>query len=339
MITSNRKFGIEIEFEAPDRKSYARILDTIHCVRDGSLDQLEYATEYVSEILQGAKGVQTIQSVCEFLKKSGAKASDPKTSVHVHLDGQGKIGVLRSSRFRKDLPDNVRQIAISNRLREEVTADVVLDCLNGDYHPRRGRYEICKFNNVTYYSKAALSQAPKINYTYYYIEKPDRFKWLRNVFYFYTEFSDVMEDIVSKSRQFGNMYCIPLGASYDLQIIEAASNMEELKNVWYKGKPVGYDAISPHYDNSRYHNVNLHCFWDRHGTVEIRSHGGTIDAKKILMWVRLHQKIVDKLETMELNDIKFDGNLHKAFIDFVEEPVLQEYVKRLLGYYSDINIK
>lgn len=154
--------------------------------------------------------------------------------------------------------------------------------------------------------------------------------------YFYVQYSQVMEDIVSNSRKYGNMYCIPIGDSYELEDIEACQTEEDLKSVWYKGR-----EPSGHYDDSRYHNVNFHCYWDRHGTVEMRSHGGTVEANKILLWLKLHQKIADKLEDMELEDIRLEqkSKLHKSFIEFVEEPILQSYVKRLLGYYSGITIK
>ena len=333
MITSKRKFGIEIEFSAPTATALRKISDAITVVRDGSLDTLRNAGEHVSQILQGQQGESHIHQACEILKKNKADTPTPETSIHVHLDGQSKGGELRSSRLRPTMNDRLI-FGVSNKLKDVMSVQNITNALLGGFHPTKAYKYVSKFEGITYYSLAELTRAPKLNYTYYWIEKPNRFNWLRNVFYFYTQFSDVMEDIVSNSRKFGNMYCLPLGKSYDLSVIEGAKNMQELKNVWYKGR-----GANGHYDDSRYHNVNLHCFWDRHGTVEIRSHGGTIDPYKILMWVKLHQKIVDKLETMELNDIKFTGNLHKEFIDFVEEPILQEYVKRLLGYYSNINIK
>jgi len=131
------------------------------------------------------------------------------------------------------------------------------------------------------------------------------------------------------------MYCIPLGDSFDLPDIEAVKNEEELLKLWYKETNTG-----GHYNDSRYHNVNFHSYWDRTGTIEIRSHGGTIDPNKILLWVKLHQKIADKLEDLTLDKVKAtNSNLHLSFLEFIEEPLLQNYVKRLMGYYSGIKIR
>lgn len=339
MITSKRRFGIEIEFAAPTESALRNISKRINVVRDGSLDSLRNAGEYVSPILQGENGYKTISEVCEVLKKNQAEATAPQTSVHVHLDGGARKSDMSMSRLRPSVDtSSTRVMAVSNRLRDEINRGEVLLALQQQRHPN-AIYQTSKFDGITYYSKADLSRAPRINYTYYWLERPDRFTWLRNMFYFYTMFSDVMEDIVSNSRKFGNMYCIPLGKSYDLPAIAGTKNEAELKNIWYKGR-----GSNGHYDDSRYHNVNLHCYWDRHGTVEIRSHGGTIDPGKIALWVMLHQAIADKLETYEFEKLVAlsktkNVNLYKEFIDFVEDEMLQEYIKRLLGYYSSINIK
>ncbi len=334
MIKSSRKFGIEIEFVCQTESSLRNIRNRINVVRDGSLDPLPYAGEYVSQPLQGNDGASVVHSACEVLKKYGAKADNPKTSVHVHLDGRAGGNNLRSSSTQPTDVDPRRVICISNKLRGEMTPRQILGLTMGGFvNMDFIIYTRTVFDDIRYYSKAELSKKPRIGYTYYWIESNDRFNWLRNVFYFYTMFSDVMGMIVSDSRKQRNMYCIPLGSSYNLNDIAATENMEQLRNLWYKGRP-----SAGHYDDSRYHNVNLHCFWDRHGTVEIRSHGGTIDPHKILLWVRLHQKIVDKLEDMTIEELVKMGNTPRDFTEFVEEPLLQDYVKRLAGYYSGVRL-
>ena len=338
MITSDRKFGVEIEFTTATTRQYAKIQDTFNgqVVPDGSLrDAGVIGGEYVSPVLSGSKGADEIDRVCTLLKKMGASGEHPATSVHVHLDGKDKRELVKSkSRFTTN---NDVIVGISNRLASQITSDK----LEFIIHQRRlpssmretGRYFETVIDNVFYFSCAQITKHPSINYTYYQNQIPDRFLWLRNVMYFYTIYSQVMESMVSNSRRFGNMYCIPLGESYELKDIEATKNIDELRHLWYKG-----NEQHTHYDDSRYHNVNLHSYFHRPGTVEIRSHGGTIDQAKIMLWVKLHQKIVDKLETVELNDIKFTGDQYENFLDFIEEPILQEYVKRLLGYYSGIKV-
>lgn len=342
IIKSTRKFGIEIEFSTRTVDGFEEIRNRLRIERDGSLRGLDNPGEYVSPILIGDAGEQMLIEACDILKENGAESGDPRTSVHVHLDLGKSQGTLRSLRRKPPTPitDNYLVVAISNRLKDSVNASMILRSLQGGRLPQpTSSFNNYKFNNVHYLSKGELTKAPLINYTYYWVEKDDKFSILQKILYFYTQYSVVMEDIVSNSRKFGNMYCIPLGKSYDLAEIESCRDGNALHKLWYKDR-----NPSGHYDDSRYHNVNLHSFWDRHGTVEIRSHGGTIDPTKILLWTRLHQTIIDKLETMNLNDIKFvdDGSkyaLHKSFIQFVDDELLTSYIKRLLGYYSDISLK
>lgn len=334
MIKSNRRFGVEIEFIAPTEQAYISIANRINVVHDGSLRPLRHAGEFVSPPLCGYDGEMSLRNACDVLKLYGAKSDDVKTSVHVHLDGRNDGGTLRSS---SKIPDNVgRCIAISNKLKKELGNGNISKIVLGKSFEIQDppMWYSMGFDNITYYSKSVLRTKPKINYTYYWLEKPDRFLWLRNVFYFYTKFSNTMEDMVSNSRKRGNMYCIPLGLSYELDAIAKCTNMDELRNVWYKNRPP-----MGHFDDSRYHNVNLHSFFDRPGTVEIRSHGGSIDATKILLWVRLHQTIVDKLEDVSLSEIEKLGDGLDSFVEFIDSELLEEYVKRLVGYFSGSNKK
>lgn len=336
MITSTRRFGIEIEFAAPSQEALVKLQRTLNIVHDGSLRPLQHAGEYVSEPLQGRAGDETIRNVCEMLKKAGAMATDPKTSIHVHLDGKKGEGNLRTGRTACASVPAHTQVAISNKLKKELKTADILHIVNRNAHrvQNHPNWYTNEFDGVIFYSLAILKAKPRVNYTYYWLEKPDRFTWLRNMFFFYTKFSDVMEAIVSDSRKFGNMYCIPLGKSYDLDVIAKTTNVEELSSVWYKNRPP-----RGQYDDSRYHNVNLDCYWYKHGTVEIRSHGGTLDPNKILLWTALHQKIADKLEDLPFEDLYDLGNSPQDFVNFIEEPMLQDYVKRLLGFYSGIKIK
>lgn len=335
MITSNRKFGIEIEFSVKNGRLLENISSRVNVVADGSLrDAGVLGGEYVSQILSGKSGEEEIRRVCDILKKYDAHGEHPATSIHVHLDGKAQNEIIKSKTRDKSFSGNI--IAVSNRLSKLLGEDKLGYIISKGKIPGMSGNVSCYSNqidNVTYFSCADITRHPVINYTYYYKGNPDRFKWLRNILYFYTQYSVVMESIVSPSRRYGNMYCIPLNKSYELSDIEATKSLDELRRLWYKG-----NEQHTHYDDSRYHNVNLHCYWFRNGTVEIRSHGGTVDPNKILLWVKLHQKIADKLEKMELEDIKINGDQFESFFDFIEEPILQEYFKRLLGYYSGIKV-
>jgi len=342
LITSDRQFGVEIEFFCKTKAQVRNVMSKLPIVEDGSIRHIPNAFEYVSPILKGQTGFNTIHSVCEVLKKNSASGDNQSMSVHVHLDGKIGMSSIQTSTTEPpvDTRGGNRYYAVSSLLRKIMPATTLTRIIKGGMIPRildsGEEIFVSEFDGILYLSLAELQRKPRKNYNYIWLNSQSRFNWVQNMFYFYTKYSDVMEAIVSNSRKFGNMYCIPLGVSYTLEEIRGCKNMQELQNVWYKHRPKGN-----HYDDSRYHNVNLHSLWDRHGTIEIRSHGGTVDPNKILLWVKLHQKIADKLETMTLKDIDNESSddLYKSFVEFVEEPVLKDYVKRLLGFYSGIIIK
>ena len=333
MIKSKRQFGVEIEFIAPNRKSYDSIRANHRVEFDGSLRPHRWGGEYVSVPLIGRAGENEISSVCASLKKNKADVENKQTSIHVHLDGKKNEGKLRYS--SKRLPDKRLMLGISNKVRGKLPEGSILAILRGDFFAVDPTLNITHIDNVQYISKGAITRHPRMNYRYYYYDKEDRLPWLRNMFYFYTQYTNVMNALVSRSRKVNNMYCIPLNDSFLLEEIESIKTMDDFIDVWYKGNGIG-----GHYDDSRYHNVNFHSFFNRHGTVEIRSHGGTTDANKILLWVRLHQHIADKLESMTLDQIKFEGDEFNSFLEFIsDDPLLVDYCKRLMGYLSGVTIR
>lgn len=330
---------MEIEFQTPLRRDMMRLSEGgLRIVRDGSLDGIPNGAEWVSQILQGSSGALAVDNACHAIKRAGGSCESPLTSVHIHLDGMKGSGNTVKSRRRE--PTAKRSVAFSNALLKTIPKSAVDRLI---HHP--GGYPsligcvTTRVDEVTYFSRGRLTRHPTMNYQYFHFIENDRFKWLRNVFFFYTQYSFVMQHMVSRSRRERNMYCQALSDSFSLSDIEKAKTVEELADVWYKDT-----ARSGNYNDSRYHEVNLDSFFGRHGTIEMRSHGGTIDPQKILIWVRLHQYILDKLEDMELDDIKLgskdNASLVLGFIDFIkEDELLVEYVKRLLGYFSGIKIR
>lgn len=173
---------------------------------------------------------------------------------------------------------------------------------------------------------------------------------LKTLLYFYLIFDDVFTHMVSPSRRKGNSYCAPLADSYNSEEIESVKTYKEFHSMWYKNRNprAAIVASRDHYNASRYHNLNLHSLFSRFGTVEIRSHGGTIDAGKILLWTALHQHIVDMIgedkitleQIKKLSSNEYDLTVKATqMITLLKLPThLNKYVKRLLKFFSDLEV-
>lgn len=91
---------------------------------------------------------------------------------------------------------------------------------------------------------------------------------------------DLIDGLVSPSRRAdANGYCRRL-TSDDLRSIQAARDLDAIRYLYL----------------DRYRTLNLTSY-GRHGTIEIRQHQGTLDAEKIISWLRLGQAIIDSAKT------------------------------------------
>lgn len=111
----------------------------------------------------------------------------------------------------------------------------------------------------------------------------------------------LIDGLVSPSRRDGaNTYCARL-SSYDLAEINRSASLRDIER--------GLRNIS------RYKTFNL-LSYGRFGTVEIRQHQGTLDAEKIISWVRFGQALLDGTVTagaaVENNGAAF-GTLRAMF--------------------------
>lgn len=83
---------------------------------------------------------------------------------------------------------------------------------------------------------------------------------------------------------------------------------------------------------NRYHAVNPLAFW-RHGTLEFRQHSGTIEAKKIINWVLITQKIVERAEKMN----QYDGDSTRSIAEeFKLDNNLNDYIVERTNKFSSI---
>lgn len=148
------------------------------------------------------------------------------------------------------------------------------------------------------------------------VHKPetDKFKKLKKLFYFYNIFDDVLFKMLPQERR-NNNFCKKLSSTYSIKDIQKCSSQGELEKIWYQKETFrdvendkrsslqGNSSDTQNRDNSvRYHGVNLHSLYYKHGTVEIRMHHGTLNAESLLLWIQLHQKIMDGISNNQVVD-------------------------------------
>jgi hypothetical protein len=112
-------------------------------------------------------------------------------------------------------------------------------------------------------------------------------KRLKNVIGLYSLIQDLFFEYVPKSR-LGNRYCKKIDfATGDVK------KRYDIDNILYGTSSVCTikDNKRNKYDDARYYWLNVHSLYYR-GTLEVRSHSGTMDYRKILEWVNIHGLLV-----------------------------------------------
>ena len=129
-------------------------------------------------------------------------------------------------------------------------------------------------------------------------------KHWRNLYINYARLENIIDSFMPQSRRANNNgYCRSIALTPRLEAtILHCDNSEQIRSFFA----------------SRYYKVNIESL-RRHGTVEFRQHGGSIDFEKISMWVSFLQKLLaySKNNTVEncttINDVPFLNKQEKQY--------------------------
>lgn len=87
-------------------------------------------------------------------------------------------------------------------------------------------------------------------------------------------------------------------------------------------------------NNDRYKVVNIHAYW-RHGTLEFRQHSGTVDGDKILHWVSLTQKIMNKARSLASRRVSIWNHAYSSFeIELGITPHQKMYIEERVRHFT-----
>jgi len=125
-------------------------------------------------------------------------------------------------------------------------------------------------------------------------QKANAVEILKRILAFYMIYEPVIQSFIPKGRR-GNRYAQLLNSRWSLDRLRTVKTLHDLQAYWYETSDIDEIAssIRGHYHRSRYYGVNLHCLFQGYNNIEIRSHSGTLSAKKVLEWANLHCRIVD----------------------------------------------
>jgi len=162
-----------------------------------------------------------------------------------------------------------------------------------------------------------------------HIGTPKNIKSLQKISLFYAKYEKQLFNMLPVSRRYNN-YCRTLG--YYKNVLKNTphyKNLQELKEDIYQCKDKKYLKyyIKQKYNDARYSWVNLHSVFYR-GTIEIRNHSGTIQADKIIKWLKIHLTILNTLKDIPFNVLLRLPNTDELFLSFFDFDTKKYIIKR-----------
>jgi hypothetical protein len=205
------------------------------------------------------------------------------------------------------------------------------------------------FSFPMFISENSLKEIPISEEDILIIKCSDRkaFIKLKKLLYLYTTFSDVFLAMLPKSRRQNNGYCFKLGMGFSPFDVQSLTNIKELESLWYKTTKVMdiQRRKQGKYDQSRYYGVNLHSLFSKNGTIEIRYHSATTSIDKILMWVKIHQQILDNIEKIDENKLVkgadmflLEDKIRFAFENFGWTDDVKDYMRKRIKHFVKLDV-
>lgn len=149
-----------------------------------------------------------------------------------------------------------------------------------------------------------------------HMEVPKDLVLIKKLYIFYSKFEELFFKMLPKSRQ-NLRFCKKFRKvdKYDWNKVLEVDDMDDFKQLYYERNY--YYGKGRRYYKKRYCWANFHSIFYR-GTIEIRSHSGTINAEKIINWILIHLKVLNFVKKTSIKDI-------------VEMRVTKENLKRIVG--------
>ncbi len=185
------------------------------------------------------------------------------------------------------------------------------------------------FNSLESFGKALNEKCYRVNSTcglHLHLEVKQELEYLKKLYLFYLRFEDMFFNMLPKSRR-SRKFCTRFKKYYKdtpKQIL-AVETLDKFKEMLYETKYYAGE-IRSHGNSKRYCWANLHSIFYR-GTLEVRSHSGTVNPAKIINWIMIHQRVLKFLDEKSLEEIGTMKVTKKAFLEIFSRP-LQNYIKR-----------
>lgn len=185
------------------------------------------------------------------------------------------------------------------------------------------------FNSIEEFGKNINQKHYRVNKScglHIHLEVEQQLLFLKKLYLFYLRFEDMFFNMLPKSRR-SRKFCARFEEYYKdtPEEIMGVRTLDEFKEMIYETR-FYRSEIRSHSNDKRYCWANLHSIFYR-GTLEIRSHSGTVNPSKMINWIMIHQRVLNFLKEKSLEEIGTMKVTKKAFLDIFDKSI-QNYIKK-----------
>lgn len=291
--TIERTIGIEIESFMQDPDMGPLQETGVDISGDGSISGDGQGVEIQTPPVRGAKAEKMIRAACDALNEQNAQQNS-SCGVHVHVDAKELTarGFIRSyNSSSTPIAENETMVYLHRAIFQsgrgiEAHMEVLEAVEVGELHIAHGQYgvgNIVRMYGEHRFKTSAVDGGYIIpageygNYLTFAVDI-DAARELRerlfNAMRFFSAIDPVLRSLVPSSRRH-NRYCQPFEKMVRSGGAMPRTFREQLNGI-----------------TDRYCGINMQAL-GKHGTIENRYHGGTLNADKIIHWARLWERCVN----------------------------------------------
>lgn len=165
-----------------------------------------------------------------------------------------------------------------------------------------------------------------------HIETPQNLELIKKLYLFYSKYESFFFKMLPSSRQ-KSEYCekIRQTDNFSVKDVKDIKSLHQFKKKYYETNFYASNMNTKYYKKRRCW-TNFHSLFYR-GTLEIRSHSGTINSEKIKNWIIIHLSVMDFINNKTLEEIDALPVQKKLFMGIFPKDI-RKYIESRWGKFK-----
>lgn len=166
-----------------------------------------------------------------------------------------------------------------------------------------------------------------------HIEIPTKLELIKKLYIFYSKYENFFFKMLPSSRQ-KSEYCEKIRKTdrFSIKDVKKIDSLHKFKKKYYETNFYSGKMDGKYYKKRRCW-TNFHSLFYR-GTLEIRSHSGTINSEKIKNWITIHLSVINFIKDKSVDEIYNLPVVKKEFMKIFPKNI-KKYIESRWGKFKE----